>query len=101
MNTENAAASTDSEHEEPTIGNPRNIASLLEVMKRLRDPQSGCPWDIEQDFESIAPYTVEEAYEVQDAIARNNMADLRGAGRPALSSGVPQPDGKGTRQLHL
>ena len=77
MNTENAAASTDSEHEEPTIGNPRNIASLLEVMKRLRDPLSGCPWDIEQDFESIAPYTVEEAYEVQDAIARNNMADLR------------------------
>jgi len=46
-------------------------------MAKLRDPQSGCPWDVEQDFASIAPYTIEEAYEVADAIARNDMADLR------------------------
>lgn len=46
-------------------------------MRRLRDPDKGCPWDIEQDFISVAPYTIEEAYEVSDAIARNNMDDLR------------------------
>ena len=46
-------------------------------MARLRDPQSGCPWDLRQDFASIAPYTVEEAYEVADAIARNDIAGLR------------------------
>ncbi len=50
---------------------------LLEIMARLRDPESGCPWDVEQDFDSIAPYTVEEAFEVADAIARKNMEDLR------------------------
>jgi len=54
-----------------------NIERLLEIMAALRDPQSGCPWDIEQDFASIAPYTVEEAYEVTDAIERGNMNDLR------------------------
>ena len=53
------------------------IEKLLEVMARLRDPKSGCPWDVEQDFASIAPYTIEEAYEVADAIARDDMADLR------------------------
>lgn len=47
-------------------------------MTRLRDPQTGCPWDIEQDFATIAPYTVEEAYEVADAIERGAMDDLRG-----------------------
>lgn len=46
-------------------------------MARLRDPQDGCPWDLEQDFDSIAPYTIEEAYEVADAIQRNDMADLK------------------------
>jgi ATP diphosphatase len=46
-------------------------------MKQLRDPHSGCPWDVEQDFASIAPYTIEEAYEVADAIARNDLGDLR------------------------
>jgi len=51
---------------------------LLEIMRRLRDPQTGCPWDIEQDFASIAPYTIEEAYEVADAIERGDMADLEG-----------------------
>jgi ATP diphosphatase len=53
------------------------VARLLEVMARLRDPAAGCPWDIEQDFDSIAPYTVEEAYEVADAIARRDMGELR------------------------
>ena len=50
---------------------------LLTVMARLRDPDGGCPWDIEQTFETIAPYTIEEAYEVADAIARRDRADLR------------------------
>jgi ATP diphosphatase len=54
-----------------------NIDKLLETMAALRDPASGCPWDIQQDFSSIAPYTIEEAYEVADAIERNNMPDLR------------------------
>jgi MazG family protein len=54
-----------------------NIDKLLEVMAALRDPQDGCPWDLEQDFSSIAPYTLEEAYEVADAIARDNFDDLR------------------------
>ena len=50
---------------------------LLSVMARLRDPHGGCPWDLEQDFSTIAPYTIEEAYEVADAIERGNLADLR------------------------
>jgi MazG family protein len=50
---------------------------LLQIMARLRDPERGCPWDVQQTFASIAPYTVEEAYEVADAIARGDMADLR------------------------
>ncbi|GLT09912.1 nucleoside triphosphate pyrophosphohydrolase [Sulfitobacter sp. PR48] len=54
------------------------IERLLEIMRRLRDPQTGCPWDIEQDFASIAPYTIEEAYEVADAIARSDWAELEG-----------------------
>ena len=53
------------------------MARLLSIMAALRDPQSGCPWDLEQDFSSIAPYTLEEAYEVCDAIERGDMADLR------------------------
>lgn len=56
---------------------PADIMPLAEVMARLRDPETGCPWDIEQDFASIAPYTIEEAYEVADAIARDDMAALR------------------------
>ena len=54
----------------------RDISRLIEIMAALRDKESGCPWDIEQDFSTIAPYTIEEAYEVADAIARGNMADL-------------------------
>jgi MazG family protein len=53
------------------------ILRLLEVMARLRDPAGGCPWDLEQDFASIAPYTVEEAYEVADAIARGDLEGLK------------------------
>ena len=54
------------------------IDRLLEIMERLRDPDTGCPWDIEQDFASIAPYTIEEAYEVADAIERQDWAELEG-----------------------
>ncbi|UWR28541.1 nucleoside triphosphate pyrophosphohydrolase [Sulfitobacter sp. W002] len=54
------------------------IERLLEIMRRLRDPDTGCPWDIEQDFDSIAPYTIEEAYEVADAIARRDWVELEG-----------------------
>jgi ATP diphosphatase len=53
------------------------INKLLEIMRALRDPQSGCPWDIEQDFSTIAPYTIEEAYEVADAIEREDFDELR------------------------
>ncbi|MEA3040907.1 MAG: nucleoside triphosphate diphosphatase [Sphingomonadales bacterium] len=52
------------------------LARLVEIMRRLRDPASGCAWDREQSFATIAPYTIEEAYEVADAIARGDMADL-------------------------
>jgi nucleoside triphosphate diphosphatase len=55
----------------------RDIARLIEIMAALRTPGSGCPWDLEQNFETIAPYTLEEAYEVADAIARGDFADLR------------------------
>jgi len=51
---------------------------LLAIMRRLRDPETGCPWDIEQDFASIAPYTIEEAYEVADAIERKAWNELKG-----------------------
>jgi ATP diphosphatase len=54
-----------------------NIAQLLAIMAKLRDPDGGCPWDLEQDFATIAPYTIEEAYEVADAIDRGDMADLK------------------------
>ncbi len=53
------------------------IEALLDIMARLRDPQDGCPWDVKQDFASIAPYTIEEAYEVADAIERGDMDDLK------------------------
>ncbi|GJL84800.1 MAG: nucleoside triphosphate pyrophosphohydrolase [Micavibrio sp.] len=53
------------------------IEDLIKVMAALRNPDGGCPWDLEQDFKSIAPYTIEEAYEVADAIEREDMADLR------------------------
>jgi ATP diphosphatase len=55
----------------------RDIERLLEIMAALRTPGSGCPWDLEQNFKTIAPYTLEEAYEVADAIERNDLGDLR------------------------
>jgi MazG family protein len=54
-----------------------SLKKLLEVMAKLRDKDQGCPWDVAQDFSTIAPYTIEEAYEVADAIARSDMDDLR------------------------
>jgi ATP diphosphatase len=56
---------------------PPSIDTLLDIMARLRDRERGCPWDVEQTFETIAPYTIEEAYEVADAIDRRDYADLR------------------------
>jgi len=55
----------------------RDISRLLEIMTTLRTPGSGCPWDLDQSFATIAPYTIEEAYEVADAIARGDLDDLR------------------------
>ncbi|RUW72608.1 MULTISPECIES: nucleoside triphosphate pyrophosphohydrolase [unclassified Mesorhizobium] len=55
----------------------KDIARLIEIMAALRAPKTGCPWDIEQNFSTIAPYTIEEAYEVADAIARGDLDDLR------------------------
>jgi ATP diphosphatase len=55
----------------------REIGRLLDIMAALRTPKTGCPWDLAQNFSTIAPYTLEEAYEVADAIARGDMADLR------------------------
>ncbi len=53
------------------------LTRLVEIMRALRDGDTGCPWDIQQTFASIAPYTIEEAYEVEDAIRRDNMSDLK------------------------
>ncbi len=66
--------SSDALVHDPTGGMPR----LQEIMRRLRDPKTGCPWDIEQTFQSIAPYTIEEAYEVADAIDREAWGELEG-----------------------
>ena len=55
----------------------RDIHRLIEIMAALRDPRDGCPWDVEQTFASIAPFTIEEAYEVADAIERGDVEDLR------------------------
>lgn len=54
-----------------------NMQQLLEIMSRLRDKENGCPWDVEQDFASILPYTIEEAYEVAEAVHHNDMNELR------------------------
>src|SRR4028118_1249164 len=53
------------------------LGELMAIMRLLRDPDTGCAWDREQSFETIAPYTIEEAYEVADAIGRGDMADLK------------------------
>ncbi|MBY0559240.1 nucleoside triphosphate pyrophosphohydrolase [Hyphomicrobium sp.] len=60
-----------------TLKPSRDITRLIEIMAALRTPKTGCPWDLEQTFETIAPYTIEEAYEVADAIARNDLVDLK------------------------
>ena len=65
--------------EDPLILNPNGgMPRLLEIMRRLRDPDTGCPWDVAQDFKTIAPYTIEEAYEVADAIERESWGELKG-----------------------
>ena len=56
---------------------PRRIETLIAIMARLRDPERGCPWDLEQNFATIAPYTIEEAYEVADAIGRGDLGALK------------------------
>ena len=63
-----------------------DIQQLLDIMARLRDPNGGCPWDLEQDFATIAPYTIEEAYEVAEAIARGDRLELRD------ELGLPTPE---------
>lgn len=55
----------------------QQVQRLIDIVARLRDPENGCPWDIEQDFKTIAPHTIEEAYEVADAIEREDFADLK------------------------
>jgi ATP diphosphatase len=65
-----------SSHLDRTLKSSRDIHRLIELMAALRTPGTGCPWDLEQSFETIAPYTVEEAYEVADAIARKDLKDL-------------------------
>ncbi|WP_108820109.1 nucleoside triphosphate pyrophosphohydrolase [Pseudovibrio sp. Alg231-02] len=55
----------------------RDISRLIEIMKALRTPETGCPWDLEQNFKTISPYTIEEAYEVADAIEREDLSDLK------------------------
>ncbi len=64
--------------QDPIFDTPDGLERLVEVMRRLRDPVAGCPWDIEQDFSTIAPYTLEEAYEVADAIERADWPELEG-----------------------
>ena len=60
-----------------SAGSGAGIDRLVRIMQKLRDPECGCPWDIEQDFDTIAPYTIEEAYEVADAIQRRDWNDLK------------------------
>ena len=64
--------------QDPIFATAPGMDRLLDVMRRLRDPKTGCPWDIEQTFETIAPYTIEEAYEVADAIEKQDWSELKG-----------------------
>lgn len=67
----------DSQHQGEKMQPSRDISRLIEIMAALRDPDSGCPWDLDQDFSTIKNYTIEEAYEVADAIDRQDFSDLR------------------------
>ena len=53
------------------------LRRIVDIMRQLRDPDTGCPWDVKQTFETIAPYTIEEAYEIADAIQRGDLDDIR------------------------
>ncbi|MEG6509690.1 nucleoside triphosphate pyrophosphohydrolase [Methyloligella sp. 2.7D] len=66
----------ETEHEKDAAGR-YTLAALRAIMARLRDPETGCPWDVKQDYASIAPYTIEEAYEVADAIHRGEFEELK------------------------
>ena len=66
-----------SPYQDQLIDTMENTRRLLEIMARLRDPETGCPWDLAQDFSSLVPYTLEEAYEVAEAAERGDTADLR------------------------
>ena len=78
----------------------RDISRLIEIMAALRTPKTGCPWDLEQNFATIAPYTLEEAYEVADAIARDDLADLAGRARRLAAAGrLPRPHGARARRF--
>ncbi len=80
----------------------KDISRLIEIMAALRTPVTGCPWDLEQNFATIKPYTIEEAYEVGDAIERNDMDDLcEEPGRSAAAGRVPCPHGRGSRRIRL
>lgn len=69
---------TDRPETDPVMTPARDISGLIAIMRALRDPETGCPWDIVQTFASIKPYTIEEAYEVADAIERNDLVELKG-----------------------
>ncbi len=74
MNHETETAPEDAE---PNVTPSKDIERLLAIMEALRDPRTGCAWDVAQTFETIVPYTIEEAYEVADAVERGDLADLR------------------------
>ena len=74
------------------------LERIIDIMRQLRDPETGCPWDVEQDFSTIAPYTIEEAYEVADAVQRGNIDDIRTSSaicccRSSSSRGSPRKPG--------
>ena len=74
-----------------------HINQLLDIMEKLRDPNGGCPWDLEQNFDTIAPHTIEEAYEVAEAIAKGDMAELKDELGFDVSGRFLCPNGEGGR----
>ena len=86
---------------ELTLTAEAELRRLLDIMAGLRDPDGGCPWDQEQNFETIAPYTIEEAYEVADAIARRSGRAAGRAGRSAVPGRLSRADGRGSRIVRL